>query len=195
MVDRLCRVLAEPQSLQLTADSGLVQRNIEPPEDPLRQVSQPPAHHTVVRRDLTCLDNLGQRSAVPIVQLRRLARCLAVHQSTWPLGIEAQNPISNDLKPDPAYLSRITALAAVLDHRQRKKAPCLNGVIRRLRKMAKSPTIVVFTKWYRCTHGKPSIVCQGEPHLASFGNPQSEPHSTPTGISQNPNTGSNPFLD
>lgn len=104
MVDRPCRVLAEPQSLQLTADSGLVQRNTELLEDPLRQVFQPPAHNTVDRRDRTCLDNLGQRSAVPVVQLRRLARCLSVDQSAWPLGIEAQHPISNELKPDPVYL-------------------------------------------------------------------------------------------
>ena len=68
---------------------------------PLNQVDQPPAHHAVDRRDRATLDHRGELAPLRLVQRRRLARRLAVHQRTRPLAVEAQRPIANRLQADP----------------------------------------------------------------------------------------------
>ena len=65
------------------------------------------------RRDRPVLDELCKRLALRVVELGRLARCLAVNQSSRSFGIEPQHPIPDHLKPDTADPRRIRARAAV----------------------------------------------------------------------------------
>ena len=43
----------------------------------------------VNRRKRTALDHPVQRLPLLIVEQRRVARCLAIHQARWPLGVES----------------------------------------------------------------------------------------------------------
>lgn len=80
-------------------------------------------------RDRTALYHARHGCSVRIVQTRRLTWRLAVDQTNWTLGVERQNPITDDMHrhaPDPGIL--ITSGAAV-DGRQGKKTTNLIGVI------------------------------------------------------------------
>jgi hypothetical protein len=179
---RTRRNLAEPQSLQRPPDGRFIQRDAEFLEDPVRQVLEPPAHHPVSRRDRSAFDDLGQRLALAFVELPRLARCLAIDQSAWTFGVEAQDPIPDDLTIDPANHSRLAASAAIVDHGQCQQAARLVGVIRLPRKLAKGGSIIVIPERYGCGHGKPPIVCHGESHHEPLGNPPRESQSPQLGI-------------
>jgi hypothetical protein len=65
--------------------------------EPLDQVDQPPTDNPVDRRDRTALDNLHKRLALRIVEQRRFARSLAVEQPIRPIGVEANNPVPDNL--------------------------------------------------------------------------------------------------
>lgn len=66
------------QLLQLAADGGLVERHSKLVMEPLDQIDQSPAHHSVDRRDRTALDNIDQCLALPIVEPRAGAGRLAI---------------------------------------------------------------------------------------------------------------------
>ena len=84
------------------------------------------------RWDRPALDNRRQRPALTAVELRHLARRLAVNQSLRSVGIETQHPISDHLKPDTADPRRIRAPPAVTNLGQREKPAALCRILRRL---------------------------------------------------------------
>ena len=145
---RTGRELAQTHGLQIAPQGVLVEADAERLEDPLRQVLQPPAHHSVDRWDRTLIHTLRQSLALRRVQLRPRPRRLAVEQARRTFGVEAQNPIADDLQCDPANLGRIPALASVVNNRQRQKSPGLIGILGRLRKSPKAHSVVVLSKGY-----------------------------------------------
>lgn len=112
------RQLAESHRLQFAPHCRLVQRDAEFLEDPLHQILQPPAHDAVDRRDRPVIHLFGQCLTLSGIQLRRLPRNLAVNQSVRALRVEAQNPVLNDLQPDPTQFSRRSPAASIADRRQ-----------------------------------------------------------------------------
>ena len=146
---RPCRDLDEAQRLQLTAHRALVQGDPELVPEPLYEILQAPAHHAVDSRDRPALDDLAKRPTLSLRQLRARTWGLAVDQTIGPLGVETQNPVANDLKPNPAERRRIAATAPFVDYCQRQKAPGLIGIPRASRKTSKLGTVVVFTQTNR----------------------------------------------
>jgi hypothetical protein len=147
--------LDEAQSLELTAYRALVQGDAELLPDPLNEVLQAPAHNAVDRRDRPAFDDLAKRPALGIAQFRRSAGRLAVDQTLRTLGVEAQDPIPDDLKPDTAKRRRLAATTALVNYRQRKQAPRLIGILRGLRQSPKRRAVKIISKWDRSGHGKP----------------------------------------
>jgi len=82
------------------------------------------------RRDRTLFNQFGQRLALIVVELRRLAPRLAVNQTLRTIGIETQHPISDDLEPDAADPRRIRATAAIINLRQAEKPATLPRILR-----------------------------------------------------------------
>ena len=95
------RLLSERHRLRIAAYCGLAQRHRERLAHPGHEIAQPPTHHPIDRRDRAALDNLGQRPALGVVELRRLTRRLAVDQPGRTLGVEAQPPVADDLAARP----------------------------------------------------------------------------------------------
>jgi hypothetical protein len=81
--------------------------------EPLRQIDQPPAHHAMGGRDWAAIDHLRNGLALNIIELRWLARRLAVKQAGRAPCIKPEHPIPDDLKPDPA----VAASVCVAPHR------------------------------------------------------------------------------
>lgn len=73
---------------------------------------QPPAHHTVDRRDRTAVDLGSQRLAMRISQQRRRARHLSVAQLFRPFGVELHHSVAHDLQGDIADQRRLRARVA-----------------------------------------------------------------------------------
>ena len=71
------------------------------------------------------LHDLRQRRALVRCQRRSLARRLAVDQTGRPLGVEAHNPVPDDLQPDATDPRRLRPGAAVPDRRKRQQPPNL----------------------------------------------------------------------
>lgn len=78
MMTRPGRQLSVAHGTQLPAKRLLGDRDTELLEDPLREIDQPPAHHAVNRRDRATLDHAGDRLALSVIELGRMARRLAV---------------------------------------------------------------------------------------------------------------------
>lgn len=175
LVPRARRDLAIPQGSHRPAHGCLIQRNAE--------FRQPPAHHPVHRRDRSAFDQGGQGLALVGVELRRRAGRRAVNQPVRPLGVEPHHPVADDLPTHPADPGRLPARAAVIDHRQRQKAPRLVGIVRRLRKTAKRRTVEILPKRNRRGPRKPPCPRQGEAQSEPFENPPRESPSAQTGIS------------
>ncbi len=57
-------------------------------------------------RRRTFLDHFHQRGAVRVIELWSLPGRLAVDESVETMGVEAQNPIADDLESDTAVLRR-----------------------------------------------------------------------------------------
>jgi hypothetical protein len=72
------RELAIAHGPQLPAQGLLGDGDAELLEDPLRQIDQPPAHHTVDRRDWAALDCPRNSLALGVIELGGLAGRLAV---------------------------------------------------------------------------------------------------------------------
>ena len=70
-------------------------------EDPLRPVLETPTHRTV-GPGRSILHHPGQRRALGTVKLPLPARRPPVDQPIGTISVEAQHPIADHLKPDPA---------------------------------------------------------------------------------------------
>src|SRR5690349_19752310 len=93
------RELAEAERPQLAAQRLLTDRQAELVEHPLDQIDQPPAHHSVRRRDRTGLDDPRQGLSLRTGEQRRLARRLAVDETGRSVRVEGENPIAHRLQP------------------------------------------------------------------------------------------------
>jgi hypothetical protein len=80
------------------------------------------------RRDRATLDHVGDRLTLEVIELGRLTRRLAVHESVSSASVEAQHPVPDDLKPDTADLGRLGARRTVIDRRKCQKSPGLRGI-------------------------------------------------------------------
>ena len=75
-------------------------------EDSTARDPSAPANHAVDSRNRPCLDLATQRQALLRIELRRLARRLAVDQAIRPLGIETAVPSSRTIcSPTPPSLA------------------------------------------------------------------------------------------
>lgn len=149
--------LAIPQSAQLTTQRLPGDADLKLFPQPLAEIDQAPAHHTVDSRDRTTLDDGHQRLPMRVGQPWRRSRSLAVDQAIRSLGIEPQHPVSNDLQPDIADMRRLAATATVVGRRQGKQSPGLLRILRPSRQSSQIGTREVRPKRYRCCHG-------GHPH-------------------------------
>ena len=61
------------------------------------------------RRDRATLDHVGDGLTLEVIELGRLTRRLAVHESVRSASFQAQHPVPDDLKPDTADLGRLGA--------------------------------------------------------------------------------------
>ena len=95
------------ERLHLAAHGRLAERDAEFLPDPLHQIDQPPANHPVDGRDRAALDNTRERPTLVVVQLGSVSRRLAADQPVRAAGVEAQHPITNDLKADATDLGRL----------------------------------------------------------------------------------------
>ena len=157
IVPRTRRELAEPERPQLPTDRRHAHRDPERFPEPLREVDQPPAHHPVAPGLGSGLHDLRQRRALVRFQRRSLAGRLAVDQTGRPLGVEAHNPVPDDLQPDATDPRRLRPGAAVPDRRKRQQPPNLL----RVPTGAGQPTQViaseVVSKLECSRHGKPRL--------------------------------------
>src|SRR5262249_51750710 len=80
------------------------------------------------RRDRAPLDHVGDGLTLEVIELGRMTRGLAVHESVRAAGVEAEIPVPDDLKPDAAELGRLGARRTVIDRRKRQKPPGLRAI-------------------------------------------------------------------
>src|SRR5262245_6690198 len=80
------------------------------------------------RRDRAPLDHLSDGLTLEVIELGRVSRRLAVHESVRPASVEAQHPVPDDLKPDAADLGRLGARRTVKNRRNRQKPPGLRAI-------------------------------------------------------------------
>ena len=111
---RVLRVMPRPRRqsavahrTQIPAERLLADRDAIPLHHPLGQITQPPANHTVHRRDCTVIDQLSQFTSLRLIKSGSLARRLAVHQPGWARRIEPQHPVSEGLQAYPARASTL----------------------------------------------------------------------------------------
>ena len=115
------------------------------------------AHDAVDRRDRPALDDLRQRLALPVVQLRRVARRAAVDEPRRAALVEAHDPVPDDLKRHAADLCRIGARGAVIDRRQRQKPARLIGVLGRPRQPAKGRAVKIVSQGKSASSWRTSV--------------------------------------
>lgn len=117
MVTRSGRQLAEVQSPQLMAERKLGNPDPVLFAEPLPQVGQAPADHSVDGRDRARLSHFTQVLTTLIAQDRRLAERLAIREPIGPMGIEAQRPFTHGLQANPTDLGRLGARASLAGRR------------------------------------------------------------------------------
>jgi len=91
----------------------------------------------VDRRDRPARNNPRKRLALPVVELGRFARRLAVNQTIRPFGVEPENPVSDDLEPYIADPRRIPSLTTIVNLGQSQKPAALCRILRSLAKRRK----------------------------------------------------------
>jgi hypothetical protein len=79
----------------------------------------------VDRRDRPARNDPRKRLALPVVELGRFARRLAVNQTIRPFGVEPENPVSDDLEPYIADPRRIPSLTTIVNLGQSQKPAAL----------------------------------------------------------------------
>ena len=155
MVAGTCGQLDIPKRLEFAAHGGLVKQDPEFRLKPSRQIAQAPAHNPMDRRVWAALHDRRKPIALGVIELRPLARCLAVDQTIWPAGDEPHKPVAHNLQtnaPDPRGV--ITA-TAIVNLGQRQEPAGLVRVLRCPRKTAQCCAIMVRPQSYRCTHARP----------------------------------------
>lgn len=124
------------QLLQLAADGGLIERDREFVRELLDKINQAPAHDPMDRWDRSAFDHIYQRLALRTVKPGTGARRLAVQQAIGATRIEPEDPVSHDLKSDPANPSRGCLAATVANLGQCKKPSRLARALRSPRQSA-----------------------------------------------------------
>jgi hypothetical protein len=81
----------------------------------LGKINQPPADNAVQIRLRPDVNDLSKRCTLRIGKQRRLAWCFPIKQAAGAMLIEVQNPIPDDLKPDPANLCGHAPAAALVN--------------------------------------------------------------------------------
>jgi hypothetical protein len=115
---------------------------MEPPD----QIDQAPAHHPVDRRDQSAFDHLDQRLTLRIVKPGTGTGRLAVQQAIRTTRIEAEHPVSHDLKPDPTNPSRGCPAAAVVNLGQGQQPTRLARALRCPRQSSQRCPVEIFTQ-------------------------------------------------
>ncbi len=87
---------------------------------------------------------------------------LAVDESVGTMGVEAQNPIVDDLESDPADLRRLASRAAVVDRSESQQPARLRPVLRALGKRPQSTRIIILSKPNRRRDDEPPRVRQAK---------------------------------
>src|SRR5450759_3770963 len=155
MVARPGREFAVAHGAQLPAERLLGDGDAELLKDPLRQIDQPPAHHSVNCRDWATLDHLGDRLALTIIELGGLAWRLAVQQTVGAPSVEPQHPVPDDLQTDAADLRCLGAGRTVVDRGKGQKPTGLWTIFGLLRQTAEARRCKIPLQWYRNRHGEP----------------------------------------
>ena len=118
MMTGTSRELAVAHGAQFAAQRLLGHDDAEFLPYPLAEIDDPPSYDAVKGGDRTALDDRRQRGPMRIVQSRRLPRRLSIDQAAWPVSVELENPIANDLKRHAADLGRPGARGAFVNRRQ-----------------------------------------------------------------------------
>ncbi len=105
MMARARRKLAIAHLAQFPAHRRLGDADPERLEQPLAEVDDAPTHDAVDRGRRALLDDVRQRSALILVEARRLPRRLAIHETVRARRVEAQNPVANNLERHPPILA------------------------------------------------------------------------------------------
>lgn len=81
-------------------------------------------------RHRAVFDHARESGAVFVFEQRRLAGRFAINQAIWAMRVEPQHPVSDNLEPDPADLSRFAPRPAIVDRRQSEKPARLRTIFR-----------------------------------------------------------------
>ena len=146
MMARPCRKLAEAHLAQFSAHCLLGDGDAKFLEHPLAKIDDSPTHDAMDCRRWTFLDHFHQRGAVRVIELWSLPGRLAVDESVGTMGVEAQNPIADDLESDTTVLRRPASRGAVVDRSESQQPACLRPVLRALGKRPQSTRIIILSK-------------------------------------------------
>ena len=147
------RQLAVAHRPQFAAERLLRDDDRELVPDPLAKIDDAPADHTVNGRNGAAVDRRRQRNPMPPVEQRWLSRCLAIYQTPWPVCIEPQHPVPDDLPRHPAHLGCLGARRPVVDGCERQQAADLLGVLALARRQTHARRVVIRPErdWHRET--------------------------------------------
>src|SRR6202040_1082881 len=107
MMARSRRELAKAHMPQLAAERRLGDRDPELLEEPLRQIDQPPAHDAKQGGNRPIFQDLPQGWERALAEEPRSARRCGGQEPVRTFGVETDNPVARDLRPDPADPCRI----------------------------------------------------------------------------------------
>lgn len=132
IVARPSREFGKVRGPEFGPDRRLVDLDAEFPQR--LSAPDPCGHHRatpwITGIDRFPFDHVRQRLTLRVVQLRPVARRLAVDQPVQTAGVEPHHPVPIDLHRHIAEPGGIAARAAVANPGQRQKAPSLDGVFR-----------------------------------------------------------------
>ena len=120
MMARPGRELGITQGAQLPAQGLPAHRQAELIAQPLHQINQPPAHHTMDRRQRAALDDRQQTLAVSLLKDQRFTRPLTIQQTVRAIGVETQYPVSNSLNADISGARRFRAERPIVNQGKRQ---------------------------------------------------------------------------
>lgn len=166
MVARAGRQLDKAHVLQGAAHRRFANAHAIVLTEPDNQILDPPADHP--QRTTSRSAGIGPSSTIRAKAARWVNRQfggqhreVCGQSSLQGPGVEAQNPIADHLKRDPADPGRLKALAALIDRRKGQLRPRLIGIDRPLGKTPQRPGIKFPAKLNPATHGK-RPVCHRE---------------------------------